>query len=127
MRPLMIAWFGEAEKGAYHTPYPISSLDELVGTFGHPPKFSHGLFYAVQTLLYQRPLLFFRVEEEGFSLEDYLIGLRTIDSINTIEAIGMPGMAETHIIDSIMPKLILHHQILLFNEKDLYDYITALK
>ena len=75
----MIAWFGEAEKGAYHTPYPISSLDELVGTFGHPPKFSTGLFYAVQTLLYDKSLLFFRVEEEGFSFNDYLIGLRAID------------------------------------------------
>ena len=123
----MIAWFGEAEKGAYHTPYPISSLDELVGTFGHPPKFSTGLFYAVQTLLYDKSLLFFRVEEEGFSFNDYLIGLRAIDTIHTIEAIGMPGMADREIIEEIMPKLILHRQLLLFTEKDLYDYLTALK
>lgn len=127
MKPFMIAWFGEAEKGAYRTPYPIFSLEELVRTFGHPPKFSSGLFYAVQTLLYKKPILFLRVVEEGFSLDDYLVGLKLINDVNSIDAIGMPGMVEEEILEAITPKLILRHQILLFNEKDIYDYLTALK
>ncbi|MFN4174000.1 MAG: hypothetical protein ACK4HV_02720, partial [Parachlamydiaceae bacterium] len=93
----------------------------------NPPKYSSGLFYAVQTLLYNKPILFFRVVEEGFSLEDYLIGLRMIYTANSIDAIGMPGMVESDILDALTPKLILHHQILLFTEKDIYDYITALR
>ena len=56
-----------------------------------------------------------------------MIGMKLIDSIQTIEAIGMPGMANNDIIAEITPKLILHHQILIITEKDLYDYLTALK
>jgi len=74
MTTYSIAMFGEAEKGSFHTAYFCQNLPQLVDYLGHPPPHSKGLYYAVQALLFQRNLIFFRVEEEGFSYQDYFLG-----------------------------------------------------
>ena len=80
-----MAVFGEAEKGQFKKPYFLYDLPQLVDTFGNPPADSQGLFFAVQALLYQRELIFFRVEEEGFSTADYLFGLKYLEDPEKVQ------------------------------------------
>ena len=63
MKKLQVAAFGEAEKGKFSFPYMIQNLAELNDHLGNPPEDSWGITYAIQTLLYHRELIFFRVEE----------------------------------------------------------------
>jgi hypothetical protein len=123
-----IALFGEAEKGDFETAYFCDSLNQLVDYLGHPPAQSKGLFYAIQTLLFHHRLIFFRVREEGFSREDYLLGLRLLkqkDLIAQISAIGLPGVGDVDLIREITPICLVYHSIFIMNESDLFDYLTA--
>ncbi len=123
-----IALFGEAEKGKYETPYYCESLTQLVDYFGHPPQESIGLYYAIQALLYNRSLFFFRVKEEGFSQKDYLTGVKLLENnqiISRISAICLPGVGDSAIIQAIIPLCINYHRILIINESDLYDYLKS--
>jgi len=120
--------FGEAEKGDYCTPLPCRSLAQLVETFGHPPGESKGILYAVQALLYDRELIFFRVKEEGFSMHDYMRGLRILsnrDLTIPLSAICMPGVGDATIIDASQSVCQVHKSLLIINEHDLYDYLTS--
>ena len=122
-----IALFGEAEKGKFNTAYHCESLPQLVDTLGNPPPESRGLYYAVQALLFERNLIFFRVEEEGFSFQDYLLGLRMLenrDLVTDIAAICLPGVGDTEIIDAAVPLCQQHNSIIITTEPDLYDYLT---
>lgn len=124
-----IALFGEAEKGEYHTPYLLKTLPQLEEHLGNPPANSKGLFFAIQSLLYQRELLFFRVKEEGFSLQDYLKGLHLLenrDAIRQISAICLPGVGDQEIIHATIPICLIYHSILITTEADLYDYLMAM-
>lgn len=126
MEKFTIALFGEAEKGEYHEPYFCQTLEQLDDLFGNPPEGSQGLYYAVQTLMFNRDLLFFRVREEGFSREDYLIGLQALEKqrlIQNIGAICAPGVGDEEILKAIHPLCSLYHSILITNEADLYDYL----
>jgi hypothetical protein len=119
--------FGEAERGSYCIPTICDSLAELFDRFGSPPEDSLGLLYAVQTLLYQRGLIYFRVREEGFSLPDYKCGLRLlrnkeIDKVPT--AICLPGVGNSQIIDETAQLCRLFSSLLVTTERDFYDYIT---
>jgi hypothetical protein len=120
--------FGEAEKGAFCTPLVCRSLPQLIDTVGNPPEESQGILYAVQTLLYERELIFFRVKEEGFSTQDYLRGLNILKqnakALN-LAAICMPGVGDVDLIDAISPICQLHKSLLILNEKDLYDYLMG--
>jgi len=123
-----IALFGEAEKGEYQTAYFCRSLEELADCFGQPPENSQGLYFAVQALLYEYQLIFFRVEEEGFSKQDYFLGLRLLENpafIPQLSAIAMPGVGEPEIIDASAPLCTVYNSILITSEADLYDYLTA--
>lgn len=127
MEAYTIALFGEAEKGNYKAAYFCNTLEQLVDIFGNAPQNSRGLHYAVQALLYHRNLIFFRVEEEGFSLKDYFYGLdllRTQESIPQISAICMPGVGNSEIIQAMLPLCAIYHSILITTESDLYDYLT---
>jgi hypothetical protein len=127
MEPYIVALFGEAEKGEYRTGYLCQSLPQLVDWFGNPPDESRGLYFAVQALLYQRQILFFRVQEEGFSEEDYLLGLTLLaqqEKVPHIEAIGIPGVGNAKIIQAATPICELYHSVLLMTEADLFDYLT---
>lgn len=122
--------FGEAEKGEFCTPFRLQTLVELSQRFGNPPEDSIGVDYAVQTLLYDRELIFFRVREEGFSFEDYMRGVKLLynhgDKMK-ISAICMPGMGDLRIMEAIAPICMRLGIVLILSEKDLYDYLTGSK
>jgi hypothetical protein len=122
-----IALFGEAEKGEYRIPCFCQSVPQLLDKLGHPPPDSFGIFYAIQALLYHHNLLFFRVREEGFSYQDYLLGLHLLQKEHItakLAAICLPGVGDAEIIEAIAPVCALYHSILIVNEADLYDYLT---
>lgn len=122
-----IALFGEAEKGKFSEGCLCQSLQELVESCGNPPPHSRGIFYAVQALLYERPVLFFRVKEEGFSQRDYLGGLHLLESqhlTHLISAFCMPGVGDSMILKAIVPICAVYHSVMITNEPDLYDYLT---
>lgn len=127
MKPCAIALFGEAEKGEYHTGYFCTDLQQLADTFGNPPPGTRGLYLAVQTLLYHYQLIFFRVQEEGFSVPDYLHGAETLmDSplVQQVAAIAVPGVGDKEVVQAFHPLLVAYHQILIADERDLWDYLT---
>ena len=122
--------FGEAEKGEFCTPLLCKSLPQLAETFGNPPEESLGILYAVQALMYERELIFFRVKEEGFSIPDYMRGIRLLknqDAFLGLAAICLPGVGDEEIIDATSPICTLRHSLLITTEKDLYDYLTQAK
>ncbi len=128
MRSNTIALFGEAEKGEFQVPYFFQTLPQLVDSLGNPPKDSRGLYCAIQTLLFQQNLIFLRVKEEGFSVEDYLKGVKILEAsdwISKIAAIYMPGVGEPRILDEFMPLCRVHHPILIMDEADFYDYLVS--
>ena|ERR1700722_345916 len=119
--------FGEAEKGEFCTPLLCKSLPQLAETFGNPPEESLGILYAVQALMYERELIFFRVKEEGFSVQDYMRGIRILENkeaFQDLAAIFMPGVGDAEIIDATNPICSLYRSLLITTEKDLYDYLT---
>ncbi len=123
-----MALFGEAEKGEFHTPYLCKTLDQLVECFGNPPRESRGLDYAVQAVLYRCQLIFFRVQEEGFSEQDYYDGLKILkdqQAIPNIMAICMPGVGNFEIISAVIPICEIYHSILVVSEADFYDVFTT--
>jgi hypothetical protein len=126
-----VALFGEACKGKFKTAYYCKTLDQLSEFLGEPPSSeSKGLFFAIQTLLYQRGVIFFRVHEEGFSIPDYLNGLQFLENKNlfpNISAIGLPGVGSTEIIEATNSVCHLYSSFLILTEKDLYDYLTDKK
>ncbi len=124
----LIFLFGEAERGNFCTPVICHSLCELSDIFGNPPEGSRGLFYAVQALLYERELIYFRVKEEGFSLPDYMRGIHILKSREIPQnptAICLPGMGDVNIIDEMSEICYVFRSLLLTTESDLYDYLTA--
>jgi hypothetical protein len=127
MESYTVAVFGEAEKGDFQTAYYCDNLPQLVDCFGNPPKDSHGLYFAVQALLFHRHIIFLRVREEGFSQQDYFVGLKLLerrDLISHLEAIGLPGVGDAEIIDAVVPVCQLYHSVLLTTEADFFDYVT---
>lgn len=127
MEPFVIALFGEAEKGDFSTGYLCNNIASLVEYFGNAPRDSVGLYLAVQALLYRHNILFFRVQEEGFSEQDYLRGLNLLSHqsmVPRIEAIGIPGVGSSRIIQAATPICRIYHSVLLTREADLFDYLT---
>lgn len=122
-----IALFGEAEKGSFNHGFMCGEIVELMDYVGNPPPNSLGLYYAIQALMYNYQLLFFRVEEEGFSKEHYFNGIQLLVEsplIHTVHAICTPGVGDPIIINALTPICLEHHQILITNERDLYDYLS---
>jgi hypothetical protein len=119
--------FGAAEKGKLCSPVPITSLESLLETLGHPPKHSEGLLFAIQSLLHQIDLIYIRVEEEGFSTEDYVRGLKLLKQKPlhvSVVAISMPGVGQKELLHLATPICHFYRTVLLISEKDLYDYLT---
>jgi hypothetical protein len=124
----VIALFGEAEKGEYKTAYYCETLPQLEECLGEPPCESRGLHYAVQALLYRKGLIFFRVKEEGYSLEDYLLGLNFLKNrqlVPSLTAICMPGVGDPEVIEATAPICDQRKSLLIVSECDLYDYLTS--
>ncbi len=119
--------FGEAEKGDFCTPLLLKSLPQLAEICGNPPPESLGISYAVQALLYERELIYFRVKEEGFSISDYMRGLKLLENpglFRNLTAICMPGVGDEEIISASCSICSLHKSFLITSEKDLYDFLT---
>ena len=124
-----VALFGEAGRGDYRTAYYCKSLDQLCEFLGEPPsRDCRGLDFAVQALLFQRGVVYFRVHEEGFSTQDYLSGLNCLenkDLFPQISAICLPGVGNAEIIQATNPVCNIYQSFLILTEKDLYDYLTC--
>ena len=127
MKPTVFL-FGEAEKGEFGIPLICQSLPELCDALGNPPEESLGISYAIQTLLYSKQLLFCRVEEEGFSVRDYIKGLNLMRSDKfgpKLQAVLIPGVGDEEIVDAAMGLCSIHKSLLVLTEKDLYDYLIS--
>ena len=123
-----VALFGEAEKGNCGIPFFMKSLTHLSETFGNPPQESRGIFLAIQFLLSEKPVLYIRVEEEGFSPHDYAKGVKHIlnkKHLLHIEAVCSPGAGDAHIVDFLEPIIKKWNAIFITTEQDLYDYLTS--
>ncbi len=123
-----IAFFGESEKGRFHYPYFCYSLYQLADTFGNPPDDSLGLTFAIQAIMYEREIIFFRVQEEGFSIDDYMKGFEALKDTNKIKqlcAICLPKVGDHIIIDSLYPICQLHKSLIITTQKDLFDYFLS--
>ncbi len=122
----LMALFGEAERGPLHTPVLLHSLEDLLERVGMPPQESLGVSFAVQALLCKHSLLYFRVDEEGFSKEDYLIGLHLLlQKKERLSAIGLPNVSDEEIIQAAIALCEENKALLLTTEKDFYDYLTS--
>lgn len=124
----VIALFGEAEKGAYKIPHVLCKLPQLVDLLGNPPGESEGLFFAVQAILYNREIIFFRVAEEGFSRIDYFNGLKFLsdrEKVKKVNALCLPGVGDPEILSASEGICHLHKSFLITNQKDLYDFLTS--
>lgn len=126
----IVALFGESQKGAFRTAYLCENITQLSEYVGEPPSAeSRGLSLAIQTLLFQHAVLFFRVREEGFSVEDYLCGLNLLEreaALPKISALCLPGVGSTDILELSTSVCMLHKSILMITERDLYDYLTSI-
>ncbi len=123
----VVALFGESEKGKWDIPHFVKCLPGLIDVLGNPPPNSQGLFFAIQTILYERELVYFRVQEEGFSKVDYLLGLNALKNtkkFKKIHALCMPGVGDQEFLDISLSVCAMHKTQLIVTEKDLYDYLT---
>lgn len=124
-----IALFGEAERGHFGQPHACASIEELADLLGNPPPDSHGIFMAIQALLSEYALLFFRVKEEGFSHKDYYKGLQILNeqaNANlSVLALAVPGVGDAGLIEVSSSFCNHHDSILVITEGDLYDYLTC--
>lgn len=124
-----VVLFGEAQKGEFQTAYYCKNLGQLSSFLGEPPTNDcQGLQFAVQALLYQRSVIFFRVREEGFSASDYQFGLNFLGNkefFPSISAVCLPGVGDAEIIEETAPICEIHKSILIVSERDLYDYLTV--
>jgi hypothetical protein len=123
----MIFIFGQAEKGVFCRPTYLKNALDLLNHFGHPPELSSGIFFAVQTLLLKKPCIFYRVEEEGYSYNDYLRGLDILKSDwqdIKLEAIGLPGVGDPLLIEKTERFCMKKRSLILVTETDLFDFLT---
>ena len=120
-----IALFGESEKGQFQKPYIVHELPQLVDLLGNPPEGSVGLFFAIQALLYKREIIYFRVEQEGFSISDYMIGFKYLENVKTLSALCLPGVGDPMILEALAPLSEIHKSHLIATEKDLFDYLRS--
>jgi len=122
-----IVVFGESEKGEYCRPYCCRSMNQLYENFGQQVPDSAGIHFGVQVLLHDFYLIYFRVKEEGYSLQDYFEGLWLLKSQqldSDLCAIGIPGVGNVEVIESVSSLCANHQSILIMTESDLYDYLT---
>ena len=128
MTASVVALFGEAEKGLLDTIYFCRTLRELFEYLGEPPDETHGIYFAVQTLLFGKQILYYRVREEGVSLEDYFSGLRLLKDIHSpnlcMQALFLPGVGSCELIEKSLDFCRERHSLLIVREADFYDYMT---
>ena len=125
---LCLALFAEARMGKPEAPCQIRSVDELFTLTGLPKENKSGLNWAIQALLYQVELLFFRVEEEGFSENEYFQGLNYLEKSlkkEPFQALALPGVGSLPILEKARMVCLKKKSLLIMNEEDLYDCLTS--
>ena len=125
----VIALLGESEMGRFHYPYFCNSLTQLATTLGNPPEDSRGLDFAVQAIMYERDVIYFRVEEEGNSLEQYMKSIEILKDKNRVKkvnAICIPKVGDREIISNLDLICKMHKSIIIMSEKDLFDYLISI-
>jgi len=124
----VIALFGEAEKGHLDTAYYCKNLEQLFEYLGEPPQDAKGLFFAIQSLLHGKPLVYFRVEEEGVSMRDYVYGMRLLKDpdfpIGPLNALYLPGVGSQELLEEGFSVCRQQKSLLIMDEADFYDYLT---
>ena len=122
--------FGESEKGDYCTPLRLNTLPDLSQELGNPLNGTTGIDYAVQFLLFDQELIYYRVKEEGFAKEDYSRGVKLLYKHGEklkISAICIPGVGDPEIIEALSPISKQLCSILIMTERDFFDYLTGSK
>ena len=125
-----VAIFGEAEKGELASLNRITSPAQLNDILGSPPIGSEGLFIAIQFLLFKKSVVFIRVSEEGFSLENYFQGLYLLEKerdLPQITALCLPGVGDHIILEACNSFCNIHNALIISSQKDLFDYLTSRK
>lgn len=119
--------FGAAEKGSLRIPIYLDCLEALLDIYGQSLESCDGLYYAIQILLFNKNLIYYRVEEEGESIDDYRLGISLLKRksfTQNLTAICMPSVSDSDLIQDILSVCYMHQSLLIINEKDLYDYLT---
>lgn len=83
---------------------------------------------AIQAMLYKREVLFIKVEEEGFALPHYEAGLTLLKkepAALDLAAIAIPGVGDPSLLRALHEVCQLHSSLLIFTEKDLFDFIYS--
>lgn len=123
-----VVLFGESEKGQYHAGYLCHSLIDLCSSLGNPSANNGtGIHLAIQLIMLNYSILFFRVQEEGFNSEHYFFGAKFLNEqqlIKNFTAIAIPGVGDDYIIDAFVPICHKYKSFLVLNEQDLYDLLT---
>lgn len=120
--------FGEAEKGEFCLPLRLKGLEDLLERLGTPPAGTLGIDYAIQTLLCQWELVYYRVHEEGYSTPDYQKGLQLLANQGAnmhLTAVCMPGVGDQSLLGSLTPICLAMSSLLIVSERDFYDYLTC--
>ena len=124
----VLALFGASSRGQVEKAYYCTELTHLFEQLGEPPQDSQGLFFAIQSLLYGQPVIYFRVLEEGVSVDDYLFGLTMLRDPNwplrDIRALFLPGVGSKEILEEGVKLCSDRHSLLLMSETDFYDFLT---
>lgn len=124
----IIALLGESEKGRLHYPYFCKNLIQLQNFLGNPPEESQGLDFAIQALMYERDVIYFRVQEEGFNVKDYIKSFEIIKDktkVKKLDAICIPGLSDKEIILKLARVCKSHSSIIITTQKDLFDYLLS--
>lgn len=120
-----LALFGEAEKGLYDTAHLCHNVEEMYHYLGN--KTTKGLSLATQGINHGYDILYFRVKEEGYSLDDYFFGLQFLNThINdlSLSALSLPGVGDLYVIEAARSLCQKYQCLLLVSDQDLYDLIT---
>lgn len=123
----VVTIFGESEKGPLGTLLSIDSLPKLAESLGVPTDGSEGLHLAVQTLMSNKTVLFYRVTEEGSNIAEYARGLKLLQELEmpTLVALALPGIGDPEIQHLAKALCKAKHSILIVNQRDFYDIMTS--
>ncbi|MBF5050604.1 Uncharacterized protein CLAVI_000215 [Candidatus Clavichlamydia salmonicola] len=120
--------FGESEKGLFETAYLCHSLWDLSKYLGESPPDSKGIDLAIKSLLYDYDVVYFRVKNEGFSVEQYFRCLHFLENekiLKNVYALSLPGTGDKSILEASRHICNKYKSCLMFNERDLYDFISG--
>lgn len=123
----MIACFGQTSKGRFGQPYYLKNAKSILSILGKVPEDTLGMPFALEMLKAHKDILFFRVAEEGLSLDDYLRGLQFLKK-NCIQkrllGIYLSGCFDKEVVSLAVRICNWHKSILLATQKEMIDYLA---